>query len=74
MRGPIISFGWGAPSFAEQLPALSAEDASAADADNQAITRLSVRGIITESERDRAIRRATRQIEACLRKALADPA
>lgn len=74
MSGPIISFGWGAPSFAEQLPTLPKDAAEAADADNKAITRLSVRGIITESERDRAIRRATRQIEASLRKASSDPA
>lgn len=73
MAGFIISFGWGAPSFAEQLPQLSAKDAEAADADNKAIIRLSVRGILTETERDRAIKRATRRIEAALRKA-SDPA
>ncbi|TXN43564.1 hypothetical protein [Methylobacterium sp. WL7] len=73
MPGAIISFGWGAPSFAEQLPQLPALDAEAADADNKAITRLSVRGILTEGERDKAIRRATRRIEEALRKA-ADPA
>lgn len=69
MAGSIISFGWGAPSFAEQLPQLPAQDAEAADADNKAITRLSVRGILTEGERDKAIRRATRRIEEALRKA-----
>jgi len=63
---PTIAFGWGAPSFAEQLPALSPEDAAAADADNAAITRLAVRGIITEAEKVRAIRRATSCVIACL--------
>ncbi len=71
MSGKSIEFGWGAPSFAQQLPGLSAEDAVAADEDNKAIMRLSVRGIITEAERDRAIKRATRRIEECLRKKVA---
>lgn len=69
MAGASISFGWGAPSFAEQLPSLPAADADRADAISKAITLLSVHGIITESERDRAIRRATRSIECALRKA-----
>lgn len=68
MAGASIAFGWGAPSFAEQLPSLSAADADRADAISNAITLLSVHGIITESERDRAIRRATRSIECALRK------
>lgn len=73
MTKGTISFGWGAPSFAEQLPDLPKADAEAADADNTAIIRLSVRGIITEAERDRAIKRATRRIEDALRKASAAP-
>ena len=65
---PIIQFGWGASSFAEQLPSLPSADAERADAISKAITLLSVHGIITGAERDRAIHRATRNIEAALRK------
>lgn len=68
MMRPTIQFGWGAPSFAEQLPALLPADAERADAIGKAITLLSVHGIITEGERDRAIHRATRNIEAALKR------
>ncbi|WP_238178726.1 hypothetical protein, partial [Methylobacterium dankookense] len=54
MMRPTIQFGWGAPSFAEQVPALPPADAERADAISKAITLLSVHGIITEGERDRA--------------------
>lgn len=70
MSGRTISFGWGAPSFAEQLPSLLRADADRADAISRAITLLSVHGIITEAEQDRAIKRATRSIEVALRKAM----
>lgn len=69
MSSRIIAFGWGAPSFAEQLPSLSPADADRADAISNAITLLSVHGIITEAEQGRAIKRATRSIDAALRKA-----
>jgi hypothetical protein len=62
MADPVISFGWGAPSFSEQLPTLSETDAKRADAFNKAIVLLSVHGVITEAERDRAIKRATSRI------------
>ncbi len=68
MMRPTIQFGWSAPSFAEQLPSLSPADADRADAISKAITLLSVHSIITEAEQDRAIKRATRSIEAALRK------
>jgi len=70
MSTKVIQFGWGAASFAEQVPDLPKADAEAADADNAAIIRLSVRGILSEGERDRAIRRATKQIEHALQKHL----
>ncbi len=70
MMRPSISFGWAAPSFAEQLPTLAPEDAEKADAISKAIVLLSVHSIITEGERDRVIRRATRHIEADLRKTM----
>lgn len=69
MSPASISFGWGAPSFAEQLPTLSQADAERADAFNKAIILLSVHGVLTEAERDRAIKRATQRIEVALRSA-----
>lgn len=66
MMATSISFGWSAPSFAEQLPSLPKADAERADAFNKAITLLSVHGIITEGERDRAIKRATARIRRVL--------
>ena len=69
MSRTSIQFGWGAPSFAEQLPSLRRADSERADAVNKAITLLSVHGIITETERDKAIRRATRCIQEDLQKA-----
>jgi hypothetical protein len=62
----LIEFGWGAPSFAQQLPDLPPKDAEAFDADNAAIIRLSVRGALTESQRDSAIRKVTRAVERVL--------
>lgn len=70
MSDKMLSFGWGAPSFAEQLPELTPQAAEKANAFNKAITLLSLHGIITEAERDRAIKRATREIGSDLRKAL----
>lgn len=64
-----IDFGWGAPSFAQQLPELSPKDAAAADDYKRSIILLSVHGIITSAERDLAIKRASRWIEDCLRAA-----
>ncbi len=69
MSSRMISFGWGAPSFAEQLPSLPVAAAETADKISTAITLLSVHGVITSAERDRAIQRATRRIEGDLRKA-----
>jgi hypothetical protein len=70
MSSGSIAFGWGAPSFAEQVPELSEADAERADAFNKAIVLLSVHGILTEAERDRAIKRATRRIERALAQAI----
>lgn len=68
MRKNAIEFGWGAPSFAEQLPGLSPEDAAAADDYNRSIILLSVHGLLSSVERDRAVKRTTRWIEDRLRK------
>ena len=52
-----MSFGWGAPKIQEQAPMLAQEDAAAFQADADAIIRLHVRQVLSDTERDRAIRR-----------------
>lgn len=62
-----VEFGWGARTMAEQFPALPSMEALAFDADNAAIIRLHVRGIISDGELRRAIKRCTKRIETTLR-------
>lgn len=57
-----LVFGWAAPSFAEQVPSLSAENAEHFDKDNAAIVRLHLRGLLSDGERDKAIKRTHRAI------------
>lgn len=67
-----VEFGWGAPPMKEQHPVIPADDAAQFDKDNEAIIRLSVRGIITPSQRDYAIKRVTKRIGETIRRALAE--
>lgn len=69
-RNEVI-FGWGAPPIKEQHPALPDETAKHFDLDNQAISRLSVRGLLTMSQRDAAFKKLTNNVERDLRRALA---
>lgn len=66
-----LVFGWGAPPFAEQLPGFDPVECEHFDKDNAAIVRLHVRGFITQSERDKAITRVTREVRAKLAKGVA---
>lgn len=68
-RNELI-FGWGAPSIKEQHPVLSEEIAERFDKDNMAVARLSVRGLLTMSQRDAAYKKLTKNIEATIRAAL----
>jgi hypothetical protein len=68
VRPQHLVFGWGAPPFAEQLPSLGAVEAEHFDKDNAAIIRLHMRGFLTDAERNRAIRRVTKEIRAKLAK------
>jgi hypothetical protein len=63
-----IAFGWDAPSFAEQLPDLPPSKAAGFDLDNRAIIRLHLRGFLTDSQRDAAIKKVTRDIGLALGK------
>ena len=59
-----MSFGWDAPSIAEQAPVLGKEEAEHFQRDADALIRLHVRGVINDGERDRAITRLHKAIAA----------
>ena len=60
-------FGWGAPKFKEQFPLLSEDIADHFDRDNEAMIRLFIRGYITPSQRDAAMKKIGRAIQKALR-------
>ena len=65
-----VVFGWGAPPLQEQHPALSEHIAEQFDTDNKNISRLRVRGLISDSELRAIHRRLVKNIEKEIRKAL----
>lgn len=58
-----IELGWGAPSFKDQFPQLPADVAEHFDKDNKALIRLRVRGYLTDSARDAAIKKIGKAAE-----------
>lgn len=64
-----IVFGWSAPPLREQFPNLNVEDADHFDLDSKAISRLSVRGLITRAERDSAVQRLSKSISTAVGRA-----
>lgn len=67
-----VIFGWDAPPMKEQFPMLSRDMCEHFDKDNEAIIRLHVRGFITDSMRDSAMKKVVRKIAAEISKACAD--
>ena len=65
MRG--IMFGAEADSIKKQVPELPSKDALHFQRDADAITRLTVRGIIAYGDANRARKRLVKMIEATLR-------
>jgi hypothetical protein len=63
---PHAVFGWGAPPFKEQFPQMDDKTAHNFDLDNAAIIRLHIHGVLTDSQRDSAIRKVTKRIEKVL--------
>lgn len=59
-------FGWAARPFIEQFPFLPADKAEQFDKDSQAMTRLSMRGYLTPSQRDTAMKKITAALEKAL--------
>lgn len=58
-----VEFGWGAKPVHEQFPILPSEIAGHLDADNTAIIRCHVRGLITDGQRDAALKKLTKRVE-----------
>ena len=63
-----IVMGWSAPPMKEQFPTLSDDGAEQFDANSAAISRLSIHGLITRVERDRAAKRLTKAVRDALTK------
>nr|WMC99312.1 hypothetical protein RAR13_11705 [Aminobacter aminovorans] len=66
----MVEFGWGARPMKEQHPVLDEEVAAHFDKDNMAIIRLSVRGLITDSQKVGAFKKLTASIGKEIRLAL----
>lgn len=72
--GPAsVAFGWGAPPMAEQFPSLPAAYAKKFDDLNKAVIMCHLHGLISDSVRDSAIKKCTRQISAALSRAASHP-
>jgi hypothetical protein len=65
-----VEFGWGADPISVQHPCIPQADASHFDEDSRSISRLFLRGLITPSQRDAAIKKLTKRIEASIKQAL----
>lgn len=57
-----IEFGWGAPSIGEQFPNMDDNDAYHFQQDQMTLSRLKIRGVITEAEHKAAIQRLAKAI------------
>lgn len=65
-----VEFGWGAPPIGEQFPIIPADIAEHFDKDSKAIIRLSIRGIIPDSQKNAAFKRLTKSIEMAISRAM----
>ncbi|NBU79779.1 MAG: hypothetical protein EBS50_12035 [Sphingomonadaceae bacterium] len=70
MPNNAVEMGWGAPPIKEQHPVLPDDEAAHFDADNQAISRLLLRGLITHSQAGAARERYVKKVGAAIRAAL----
>ena len=66
-----VEMGWGAPPIKEQHPILHDEVAVQFDADNEAISRLSLRGLITQSQASTARQKYVAKVASAIKAALA---
>lgn len=65
-----VQIGLFAPPMKEQHPVLDDDTAEHFDRDSTALFRLAVRGLITDSAKDRAARKLVKNIEAEINRAL----
>lgn len=70
MSSNEVIFGWGAPSMKEQHPVLPDFEAEQFDKDNAALIRLSVRGYLTDAQKQSAMKKITSRIGTEIRDAL----
>lgn len=64
-----VIFGWDAPPMKDQHPVLPEPISEQFDRDNEAVIRLSIRGLITPSQRDSSFKKLTRNIESAIKEA-----
>jgi len=62
-----VEMGWGALPMREQHPSLPEDVAAKFDDDNQAISRLLLRGLITQAQATSARQKYVKKVEAALR-------
>jgi hypothetical protein len=65
-----VEMGWAASPMKEQHPVLSDIDCKMFDEDNNAISRLRMRGLITPSMADNARKKYVKKVEEAIKKAL----
>lgn len=65
-----VAFGWGAPKISEQFAGsgVDTEALTHFDRDSEAVSRLSVRGVIPRSEAEKAYKRIQKRLEGDLLK------
>ena len=57
-----VYFGWGAPPIGDQFPKLHEKQAEQFQKDSDAITRLSIRGLMTDSQRAMVCKKFTKKL------------
>lgn len=57
-----IKFGWGAPTIQEQFPSMDDNEAYHFQQDAMTLSRLKIRGVISDAEHKAAIRRLAKAI------------
>lgn len=63
-----IEFGWAAPTIAQQFPDMDENDAYHFQQDAVTLSRLKIRGVITEAEHRAAIQRLSKAIAKSAKK------
>jgi hypothetical protein len=62
----MVQLGWSAPTISEQFPQLPPHDAEHFQRDHIELSRLKIRGMLTDAEHQRAIGRFAKKVSAAL--------